>query len=69
MIFVILFCMETEFELLKQYFGTHKKAAKELGVSYTRYNEWRWRPNEMPGYAKKLVELASEKITSNEKAA
>lgn len=40
--------MKKIFEALKSHFGTHKAAAAHLGVSYTRYNEWRWRPEEIP---------------------
>jgi len=49
--------METIFEKLKIVFGTHKAAAKAIGVSYTRYNEWRWRPDDMPDRAKEYVRL------------
>ena len=60
--FVTIISMKTKFEILKQIYGTHKAAAKELGVSYTRYNQWRWDPEKMPTYSKKLVELAVEVI-------
>ena len=53
--------MKKQFDILKEKFGTHKAAAAAIGVSYTRYNEWRWRPDEMPSAARKLVELAAEK--------
>jgi len=49
--------MEKYFEFLRDRFKSHKAAAKYLGISYTRYNEWRWRPDEMPEYSKRLVEF------------
>ena len=46
------------FDILRKRFGTHKAAAKWLGISYTRYNEWRWKPDDMPEYSRRLIELA-----------
>jgi len=54
--------MEKLFEKLRDHFGSHKKAAEHLRVSYTRYNEWRWHPDKMPAYAKHHVELAVKNI-------
>jgi hypothetical protein len=48
------------FEILKGRHGTHKAAADYLEVSYSRYNDWRWHPEKMPGRARKLVELAAQ---------
>lgn len=58
--FVILDPMEPRniFELLKQHAGSHKAAAKYIGLSYTRYNEWRWRPETIPAPGRRLLELA-----------
>lgn len=50
------------FEILKEHNGTHKKAAASIGLSYTRYNEWRWDPIQIPAYGKKLLQLAVEKL-------
>jgi len=52
--------MKNEIEILRQRHGTHKAVSVFLGVSYTRYNEWRWEPEKMPAYAKKLIELAAK---------
>jgi len=54
--------MEKYFEFLKQHFGSHKRAAKYLGISYTRYNEWRWRPDDMPEYSKRLVKFGAQSL-------
>jgi len=64
-----LSCMEKYFEKLKSYYGTHKAAAAALCVSYTQYNEWRWRPDKMPTRSKLLVELAAAKPPKKSKAA
>jgi hypothetical protein len=50
------------FNKLKENFGTHKKAAEFIGLSYTRYNEWRWNPDVVPAYGIKLLELAVESV-------
>ena len=61
--FVIVALMNKNvFEILKKHNGTHKKAAESIGLSYTRYNEWRWRPKEIPEYGKKLLQLTVDKI-------
>jgi hypothetical protein len=52
--------MKKHFEALKARFGTHKAAAKAIGVSYSRYCQWRWCPDKMPERSRKLVELAAE---------
>jgi hypothetical protein len=46
------------FEKLKAIYGTHKKAAKALDVSYSRYNEWRWNPKCVPKAMSNYLELA-----------
>jgi hypothetical protein len=46
------------FDRLKKLHGTHKQAAKELGVSYSRYNEWRWDPECIPEAMRKYLDLA-----------
>jgi hypothetical protein len=45
------------FDKLKDKFGTHAAVAKQLGVSYTRYNEWRWRPECIPESSRRYLEL------------
>jgi len=54
--------MEKLFERLREFYGSHRAAAKALGVSYTRYNEWRWRTDKMPERAKNHVTLAARQI-------
>ena len=51
--------MENTFETLKKFYGSHRKAAKALFVSYTRYNEWRWRPDEIPARSRNYIEMAA----------
>lgn len=53
---------EKVFEILRKHNGTHKKAAASIGLSYTRYNEWRWKPSKIPKYGKKLLQLATDKL-------
>jgi len=50
------------FDILKTHAKTHKEAAKLIGLSYTRYNEWRWDPSKIPEYGKKLLELTVDQI-------
>lgn len=55
---MILATMTNEnFITLKRRYKTHRAAAKALGVSYSRYNDWRWRPDEMPLSMQRYVEL------------
>lgn len=54
--------MKKLFEQLKLHFGSYKASAKFIGVSYSRYNEWRADPDAMPLHAKRLVELAIESL-------
>lgn len=49
--------MDNIFKELRDIYGSHKAASRAIGVSYTRYNEWRWRPEDMPERAKKHVRL------------
>ena len=61
--FVISLMMDYQiFEKLRQHFGTHKNVAKAIRLSYTRYNEWRWKPDNIPEYGKILLELTLSKI-------
>ena len=59
---------KTIFEILRKHFKTHKEVARQIGLSYTRYNEWRWNPEQIPDYGKKLLELTLEKIDQEPKA-
>ena len=56
--------METQqvFERLERHFGSHKAAAKALAISYTRYNEWRWRPNEIPEPMRRYLSLFADSM-------
>jgi hypothetical protein len=70
MIFVIEPFMDTNiFKALRDHTGSHKKAAELIGLSYTRYNEWRWQPDRIPEYGKKLLELTFSRINSEHKTA
>ena len=53
------------FKLLREFAGTHKAAAKHIGMSYTRYNEWRYRPQDIPPAGCRLLELAAKEIQAN----
>ncbi len=55
--------MKKLFEQLKQFYGSHKAAARAVDVSYTRYNEWRWHPDKMPERAKNHIKLAAKAIS------
>lgn len=66
---MIVFMEINDFEKLKNFYGSYKKTAEEIGISYTRYNQWRWDPSIMPKYARKLIELAVLNIKSNCEAA
>ena len=57
------------FDILKRHAKTHKAAAKLIGLSYTRYNEWRWNPSKIPEYGIKLLELTVEQILANKNKA
>jgi len=48
------------FERLQRHFGSHKAAAKALAISYTRYNEWRWRPDEIPEAMRRYLILFAD---------
>lgn len=48
------------FERLQRQFGSHKAAAKALAISYTRYNEWRWRPDEIPEAMRRYLILFAD---------
>jgi hypothetical protein len=50
--------MRSTFDRLRAKLGSHKAAASYLRVSYTRYNEWRWRPEIVPPQGRRLMELA-----------
>lgn len=71
--FVLLFkteiginsAMKNPFDQLKKHYRSHKSAAKALGVSYSRYNDWRWAPDKMPRRARTLVELAAAAIETS----
>lgn len=54
------------FDILKKHAKTHKEAAKLIGLSYTRYNEWRWNPSKIPEYGKELLRLKVEEILAIE---
>jgi hypothetical protein len=59
--------MEKIFKALKNHFRTHKAAAAYLGVSYTRYNEWRWRPKEIPLPMQNYLRLVVSNLPSSAK--
>lgn len=63
--FVIYCIMDIKaiFQLLKDHAGSHKAAAKYIGMSYTRYNEWRWNPDSIPGPGRRLLELAAKTLS------
>ena len=61
--------MQTEFEKLRLYFGNHKAAAKGIGVSYSRYNDWRAYPEKMPQRAVRQIEYAVEAISKRKAVA
>jgi hypothetical protein len=54
--------MKNPFDILKKKFRTHKAAAGYLGVSYSRYNDWRWAPDKMPRRAQRMVEMAASMV-------
>jgi len=62
--FIIFDAMEIKniFQLLKEHTGSHKAAARFIGMSYTRYNEWRWRPESIPTPGRRLLELVVKDI-------
>jgi hypothetical protein len=47
------------FRILKSHFKKDYLAAKFLGISHFRYSEWKRKPDKMPAYSKKLVELGA----------
>jgi hypothetical protein len=51
------------FQLLKEHTGSHKAAARFIGMSYTRYNEWRYKPQEIPAPGLRLLEFAVKSIS------
>lgn len=53
------------FDKLKDEFGTHLAVANQLGVSYTRYNEWRWRPECIPESSRRYLELFAKINTAS----
>lgn len=55
------------FAVFKCKFGSHKAAAAFLGVSYTRYNEWRWQPDKAPGRVIRMLEIIAEMIVKYER--
>jgi hypothetical protein len=57
--------MEKLFDTLKKHFGSHKAAARYLGISYNRYNEWRGDPDKMPSYSQKLVEYGVKALSDS----
>jgi hypothetical protein len=57
--------MENLFDTLKTKFKTHKAAAAYLGVSYSRYNDWRWEPARMPKRARRMMEMAAEMVAAD----
>lgn len=56
--------MENMFDTLKGKFKTHKAAAAYLGVSYSRYNDWRWAPELMPRRARRMMEMAAAMVSA-----
>lgn len=50
--------MRHNYNVLRNHFGSHTKVAEWLGLSYNRYNEIRWRPDQAPRYQIRLIELA-----------
>jgi len=52
------------FEFLRKHEGSHKAAAKYIGMSYTRYNEWRYGdPDNIPNGGRRLLELAVDSLS------
>ena len=51
------------FEFLREHEGSHKAAAKYIGMSYTRYNEWRWNSDNIPNGGRRLLELAVDALS------
>jgi hypothetical protein len=51
------------FELLKKHTKSHKASAKYIGLSYSRYCEWRWRPEQIPAAGHRLLEFAVKSIS------
>ena len=64
----ILTMNQNVFEKHKHHFGSHKAVAKAIGLSYTRYNEWRWRPAGIPEYGKILLQLTLSKAEATANA-
>lgn len=50
------------FVILKGFFGTHRAAAEYLGISYSRYNDWRWGTSTVPNKFRRLLQLAVTQI-------
>jgi DNA-binding transcriptional regulator YiaG len=49
--------IQTAAKKLKDRFGSHTAAAKELGVDARTYRRWRSTGRNLPGYAEKLIEV------------
>lgn len=49
------------FSILRGFFGSHVAASEYLGVSYSRYNQWRWGAP-IPAKDRRLLELAVWRI-------
>jgi len=54
--------LDNYFVILREHFGTHRAAAEYLGVSYSRYNEWRWGRDPIPKKFRRLLELAVQGV-------
>lgn len=50
------------FELLKKHTKSYKASAKYIGLSYSRFCEWRWHPEQIPAAGHRLLEFAAKSI-------
>lgn len=57
--------MGTNYEILKNHYGSHKKVAEILGISYDHYRKVRNERTTMSLQLRKLITLSAERIVNN----